>query len=414
MSDNEIVVIVGGNFANKGAQLMVSVAIEIVKSFESNVTPIVVDSFPNIERNAEYEGTVVLNLPFYLNFAYCMTKGMKFTAALLMRTAWQFLSSAIRGRLFGDVKSGILVLKSIKKAVYIVDISGYGYNSNSGLMNYIQLSFSHLASTKSVPYIYFSQSFGPFDGKESLLNSQIKTAIHSAAYIFCREHLSMKALASLSDEYSGGYWPDIALLYGKEVSIPRKLESLGLDLNTVKGSVVLIPNARLYGKFSKNRTNNLYSTLISHLLRLGHRVTILKHSSDDLTAVRNIKYEFLKKVCVLEMDYDLEVIDNIIASSKFVISGRYHGLVVSLKNSVPCMAIGWAHKYDELLGIYGIESNNFDLSKPVDSDEVCSQLEYAIGGCSSLASSIKVTNSKLLYKYPLSKFVSLCHSDCNE
>ena len=413
MSDTDTVVIVGGNFANKGAELMVSVALEVVRSSGDNITPIVVNSFPSSkEKKSEYNGARVLNIPFYLNFSYCMVKGINPSSKLLLRTVRLIFSGCASGRLFKEIRDGILGLKAIASARYIVDISGYGYNSSSGLMNYIQLGFSHLASTKLVPYVYFPQSFGPFDSGERLLNLQFKTAIESAANVFCRENTSISALAHITDKYSGGYWPDIALLYGKEACAAKKPENI--DMGLISGSVVLIPNSRLYDKFSEARTNDLYHTLISYMLNIGYRVTILKHSSDDIGAVESIKNAFPSGVCVLEKDYGLSTIDDVIASALLVISGRYHGLVVSLKNRVPCMAIGWAHKYDELLGIYNMMNYNFDLSKPLGKDEIYSQLEGVLSSRSSLSDDINRTNLNLLRKYPLSEFISLLDPDSDQ
>src|SRR6185312_6764631 len=42
-----------------------------------------------------------------------------------------------------------------------------------------------------------------------------------------------------------------------------------------------------------------------------------------------------------------------IANSRFLLSSRFHGLVNGLSQRVPSMAIGWTHKYDGILEIYG-------------------------------------------------------------
>lgn len=157
MNAKETVVIVGGNFVNKGAHLMVSVAIEIAKSCGNNVTPIVLDSFPITERETEYKykGVRVLSVPFHLSFAYCMLNGMSFSPILLMRVIKSFLTGFISGKSFQHIKNGVSALRLIEKSAYVLDISGYGYNSSSGMMNFIQLSFCQHALKNSVPYVYF-------------------------------------------------------------------------------------------------------------------------------------------------------------------------------------------------------------------------------------------------------------------
>ena len=61
---------------------------------------------------------------------------------------------------------------------------------------------------------------------------------------------------------------------------------------------------------------------------------------------------------------DPQEIKKLIARSHFLISSRYHGLAAGLSNNVPSIAMGWSHKYYQLLKDYGL--SEFVVSQESD------------------------------------------------
>jgi colanic acid/amylovoran biosynthesis protein len=55
---------------------------------------------------------------------------------------------------------------------------------------------------------------------------------------------------------------------------------------------------------------------------------------------------------------------------RFVIASRFHALVHALKNGVPCIALGWATKYMDLMKLFGQEQYAFDLRERVEISDV--------------------------------------------
>jgi polysaccharide pyruvyl transferase WcaK-like protein len=45
-----------------------------------------------------------------------------------------------------------------------------------------------------------------------------------------------------------------------------------------------------------------------------------------------------------------------------IVSSRYHSLVAALSMGVPCLAVGWHHKYHELFRLFGLEKWVVDYS----------------------------------------------------
>lgn len=406
----KIVLIVGGNFVNKGAQLMISTVISVLKSYDSMLVPVIVDSFPLKKRRDYYCGAMVLSVPFYLNFGYSIFKRMNYSLKFIARTIRHALSRVKWRSVVSDFRDAIKMLKLCKNAICVIDISGYGYKTSgiySDSMSYIQLVFASIASSASIPYFYFPQSFGPFvkDNKQIniKLHPQIRSSIENAAQVFVREKKSMVEISNLLGVNHGTYWPDIALLYAPHA---QKILPAEIDVATLNSSILIIPNVRLYDKYSESKVDWFYYGLISFSLNKNYNVVVLRHSGDDAYIINKIQSRFAQRVVILNQEYETEVIDSIIAASRLVVSGRYHGLVVSLRNSVPCIATGWSHKYDELMNLYGLDDYLIDISISACVENVSISLVNALEDRNKLIARIDAANTSLLSKYPLSRFVS--------
>ena len=65
-----------------------------------------------------------------------------------------------------------------------------------------------------------------------------------------------------------------------------------------------------------------------------------------------------------------------IAHLDLLIGSRFHSLVFALATGVPAMAIGWSHKYTELMRLMGLE--RFVLERPqLDAPKAVSLLTQA-------------------------------------
>ena len=50
-------------------------------------------------------------------------------------------------------------------------------------------------------------------------------------------------------------------------------------------------------------------------------------------------------------------VKSVIGSCDILLSSRYHALIAALSQQVPAVAIGWSHKYDELMAEVGLIAN---------------------------------------------------------
>lgn len=62
-------------------------------------------------------------------------------------------------------------------------------------------------------------------------------------------------------------------------------------------------------------------------------------------------------------ELDVEVLVGQIGRCRLLVASRFHAMVFALSRQVPVMLIGWSHKYEEVMGQFGLEAYATDFSK---------------------------------------------------
>lgn len=193
--------------------------------------------------------------------------------------------------------------------------------------------------------VLMPQSFGPFERAElaeaslrALEHADLIWARDSESFAYAKKLAPSLPVAPMCD-YTG------ALSEARETSYSED-------------RICVVPNVKIlekYGEAAKTRYFDLISKickLISEKNRCS--VEILRHTT---TADNRIAAELahvlepLRAKLIQPLDcYDAK---RFIANSRFLLSSRFHGLVNGLTQRVPSLAIGWTHKYDGILKMYG-------------------------------------------------------------
>ncbi len=219
-----------------------------------------------------------------------------------------------------------------------------------------------------IPVVKCSQAIGPFKNPinravSKIFLPRIKKIITRGriSHSFAQEIGLRNILVSSDSAFN-------LELSGQE----RESISKMLDLSIFESQKIVIgvsPSAVVQGKF-ESRTGHDYRKLmadyINQLISTGYRVALIPHSvrtgtqstqNNDLPLCVSIHNLIQDKNEVLFADHELSSQDlrYLISLCDFFVTSRFHAMVSSLAVAVPCLVIGWSHKYEEVLERFGVE-----------------------------------------------------------
>lgn len=293
-------------------------------------------------------------------------------------------------KLFSLIKAGLCDLRLIKAAVSnfraslrianikdinaIVDISGFSYADEWGYVS------SKLASTlvgyfesRHKPYIFLPQAWGPFTNP--LVGKYTKEFVQKASVIYIRDQQSYNYMVKLLGNCNANIKsaPDIAFRF--RASAPEVgaalLAKCGVELGQ-SPVVGIVPNVRVYERIEGSGITNLYvkvmvdvaqyciNELKASVVLLPHEISLGKESCiDDCYLCELIKSAVEEKAekrifAMVGEKYSAEDIKSAIGQLYLLVGSRYHSLIAALSSCVPVVALGWSHKYAELMQLVGL------------------------------------------------------------
>ena len=359
------IIITGGELFNKGAQAMTFVAVdECKKRFPNH--KIYVLSEMDLRRSKEDKDQYAFRFAgwYPVKFANCQTSPMLRTMCLLRN-----------GKELRECEA------LYKNCDLMIDVSGYGLGSNFGpnqLSNYI----NHLEFAKAfkIPYYLMPQSFGPFDfdGEKKNITENLPDLLRSVKLICAREKEGYKALTEEYQLHNVRILPDI-VLNNKGITLSNIYKKIPTETSPVvtENSIALVPNERIASALGKDSAIELYKTITAFLLNKGRKVYIISHASADQTLCREIKDSFpAENLIHLDKDFTCLEYNELVKRFRFVIASRFHAIVHAYKNSVPCIAVGWADKYRNLLAEFEQERFAFDVRSDCTINQIEDQIRY--------------------------------------
>ena len=335
-----VFLITGAQFENKGAQSMLFVTVSELKrkNSECDIYYLPIDSITN------YPDMVI--------------------------SKYQFHIIRKRSGLYSQLYSLLPQLTAI------IDISGYALASKWNCSHFIEILL--LAKNNHIPIYYMPQSFGPFDFTTDW-DRRIKEGLTHAEIIFAREkegyHLLTQKYGLRNVRMSG----DLVLQnkgidYGDIYLRNLRLDSYKLETDH---NVAVIPNIRTYEFGDKNELLENYRYIIKGLLEKGKNVYLLAHSNDEQVCEDIFEMFFqYKNIFIYKKSLDCLEYSILVREFEYIIASRYHSIVHAYKEKTPCIAIGWAAKYKELLDLFGQGRYIFDVRSKIDKKKLMQAVNY--------------------------------------
>lgn len=262
--------------------------------------------------------------------------------------------------------------------VGIIDVSGYALSSNKCVdstnreMNYLRM-----ACECQIPIYFMPQSFGPFDYDEEKLEEIIKLLSY-AEVVYAREWKSYDLLVNKCRLTNVKHSNDL-VLQNKSINteyiymdVEKKME---MNLQTTS-NIALIPNIQNYKTGNPKDIKDIYEKIIIKLVDLEKNVYIIAHSNDE-EICNDIYKKFVDNgnVHLFYKNFDCLEFAEFVKNFQYIIACRYHAIVQAYKKGIPCIVIGWAEKYKELLEIFGQNRYLFDVHSSIDIEDVYGAIE---------------------------------------
>ncbi|MEM8673131.1 MAG: polysaccharide pyruvyl transferase family protein [Cyanobacteria bacterium P01_G01_bin.67] len=317
----------GVEFVNKGAELMLYAMMQHLQKYDP--TAVVAANLERRYRDRQGRTKVGLEYVTWVDNRFpnsgSIINGLASLLPLSARRHWQ------------------LVLN--QEVDVLLDASGFSYTDQWGA-GYAQRMAAKLARLKAEgkKIILLPQAFGPFE------NPQVKTAFETilvnSDLVFARDRVSFDFVQQF--EAAAGKLnlaPDFTNLVSGQVP----------NYFTARKRACIIPNVRMLDK-TEPQVREKYLIFIENciqcLLDLELNPFIMVHQTGkDYEIALNLQSKFGDRLTVIA-ETDPLAIKGILGQCFLVISSRFHGIVSSLSQGVPCLATGWSHKYQMLFEDY--------------------------------------------------------------
>ena len=272
------------------------------------------------------------------------------------------------------------MISAYRKAELMLDVSGYELCSKLGMYPSMRYIFK-IALSKWVctTVVLMPQSFGPFQysgivGK--VLRVGIRHYMQYPLICFTREKQSEEQLLFLAPKARVCSSPDLVLQNRRIMDAVKMVVPLDKIRDIVPGSIALVVNRRLYEQYGKERILSKYEQILRKAVEKERNVYLLCHATDDLDICTALKEKFSEEPCIHVVEQVLSCFEfqELVRKFDYVIAARYHSIVHSYKEGIPCIALGWAVKYQELLEAMGQKCYLLDIGN-AQVNEICATID---------------------------------------
>ena len=303
-----------------------------------------------------------------------------------------FVNSDVRRASRLDLSSAE-ALSNIGSIDSVIDVSGYNYGDECGInCTRYGLAWADYCNNHGIHYICIPQAWGPF--RNPKIAKGTRQICEYSSLVYARDKISLSYLKDLleSSYDKVKIAPDIAFLFscdkpqvGRQILIAQ-----GIDIE--KSPIVgIAPNIRIYNRYKEPGIQNKYIQLliriVEHCIKAWDAsIVLLPHVfSMGERAVKDDRFLCgLVKAGVTTSDRCFMIKTYLSASAlksvesqlDFMIGSRFHGLIFTLSSGIPSFALGWSHKYPELLELIGLEGHSL-LHTQFDDNNLIKLLEMA-------------------------------------
>lgn len=275
---------------------------------------------------------------------------------------WQIPHLEYRGRNVADTVA--LLPRKLRKRFGIVtkrevdlvlDCSGFAYGDHWGDRKLRERLYRHLGRWRRqrVPLVLMPQALGPFTSDKS--RRMIRALVEQAHRVYVRDAASLEHL-----EIAGAINERVVRMPDLTHAVAG--QPIG-DSPVSNPDVCIVPNGKVVSSAAdatRDRYVELLAELLHRLRARGRAPYLLIHEGSGDRSLADEAVDRSGLDVPIADGLDALALKKLIGQSRVVVSSRFHGLVSALSQGVPAVALGWSHKYRELMQDYGIAEHDLD------------------------------------------------------
>jgi colanic acid/amylovoran biosynthesis protein len=254
----------------------------------------------------------------------------------------------------------------------VLDASGFAYSDQWG-----PRAAEHLAGmaarwrSRGTPTILLPQALGPFT--QPRLCDAFRRALDSVDLVFARDRISLQHVRDL-----GPVRARIEQAPDFTVAMPGTLPP---GYEPRPRQVAVVPNLRMVDKGTaevRDRYVDVLAECVRHLRARGYEPFVLVHDPTSDFAISERLREQVGGELRMEYQDDPGHLKGILGECHAVIGSRFHALVSALAQGIPCLAMGWSHKYEMLFEEFGVPECVVRATDPTE--DVLADLDRLLEG----------------------------------
>ena len=275
----------------------------------------------------------------------------------------------------------------------VLDVSGYAY-SDTFVAYPMRLAKDIVSGCHDIgiSYVFLPQAWGPFT--KSFSQQAIRHMAERAVLLYARDKTSLQHLRSIPDIPLGKLElaPDIVLKF-RPCEIHKNLDPLEKSGLLVKEKplVGICPNIRIYRaterhgigpnnpyvRWMVDLCNALLTETDAHIVLFPHEIDMRLWRKDDRHVCRFVQQalQTTERVRVFLEPCSADTLKLLIQQLDLLVGSRFHSIIAALSLCVPTVAMGWSHKYQEVMNDAGVGELAFSYKAMNSGAAITSVLE---------------------------------------
>lgn len=264
-------------------------------------------------------------------------------------------------------------LKEIRNSSVLLDISGISLADKREKFLPFNLLCNWPAMLVGTPVVKLAQAMGPTKSIATRMTARfLFRRMHK---VFARGETTLELIAGTTVPEKTEIAADIAFLYREDfVLVPDwsgKLDALITELSECEEKVVAISvSSVVAGLLEKEGQNYIdaIAVMVERLIEDGYRVVVFPNAcregtsstrNNDIPIIDELRVKLgseKDRVHLVTHVVNTAAIRRLLAKTDALISSRFHAMVAALSLGTPTLVLGWSHKYQEVMEMFGGES----------------------------------------------------------